>query len=127
MNSETLRRFLLDVARRGVQVAPCLIAADWLLVSRGIDPAAPVRHRCASVEDTTELIDEYGGLVPLIDRLLMDIGASPVSSPQLGDIGAIASGRFMFAGVRTSGAWAVSTYTRALVITKASCVAAWRV
>lgn len=122
----TLRQFLDSCARARAQPLACLIAADWVRARTGVDPVSWYRHMCTTRESVEGLLSRH----PLLWYMAQgaeQAGLEPISSPQPGDIGVVIGGGHALAGVCLGDRWAVATADRPLIVTRGSCIAAWRV
>lgn len=87
-----LARFLHDAAARPFELGQhdCgLWLADWCIIRRGVDPAAPVRGRYHD-QASLELLLPIGGLPRLFDRLFRQAGLLRTIKPTIGDVAMIA-------------------------------------
>jgi hypothetical protein len=68
----------------------CLIfPADWIVIARGVDPAAPWRGAIHDVASARGLLRNAGGIRGHAARSLAAIGLSETDDPQLGDVGLV--------------------------------------
>jgi hypothetical protein len=124
-----LTAFLRDLAgRRAVlgEVDCCLAIADWVLVSRGFDPAARFRGVYATEDDVSALLKREGGMPRLLGRLARDAGARRVKDPQPGDFAVVRADGKCWGAIRTpSGRWAIKANDGVVMSRLPRVVAAW--
>lgn len=103
-----------------------IFASEWWRVSRGVDPAAPLRGTYGSAAECAAVLREGGGLVAVCDALCLAVGARRTDAPRLGDLGVIAlPNGIEMAAISTGVLWGVRT-RRGTAEVRASRRAAWR-
>jgi len=125
----TVFEFLQDQARLPTVpgVRDCaLMASDWMLQSRGVDPAAPLRGTYSTEEECAAILVAAGGLLALSDRLCLAAGLVRVAAPALGDLGVVSlPGGPDVGAVCTGRLWGIRT-ARGTAEVRLQARAAWR-
>jgi hypothetical protein len=124
-----LHAFLRDLARRPAVLGDldcCLAIADWVLVSRGFDPAPEYRGAYRTAAEYEALLRRDGGILRLIDRLAKRVGAERVKPPQAGDFAVVKAEGKCWGAIRTpSGRWAIKANDGVIMSDKPRLIAAW--
>lgn len=107
-----------------------LFAADWVRELHGIDPAAPWRGTYGSADEAKTIVDNAGGMAPLIHAAVTPLGWQGVGGAARGDIALVRSptrfGQQLVASVFVGhGKFALLTGS-GLVIAPAPFVLGWR-
>lgn len=128
-----LSRFLRDAAARRFRLGEhdCgLWLADWVIVRRGLDPAASVRGRYHDRASLDELLS-IGGLPRLFDRLFREAGLMRTIVPICGDVAMISIAQSPPTGaLRTARGFAVladGSGVHSVPVDRVRLVAAWKV
>lgn len=121
MIHDQLGAFLALQHRRRAElgVSDCtLTAADWVLMARGVDPAAGLRGRYHDADGARAIVRAHGGLLGLVREMVEAVGLTETFSPEEGAVGVLdLSARMIRAlpvvggcvGIRRGGAWAVKS------------------
>lgn len=104
----------------------CLAASDWMLARRGIDPAAPLRGRYASMRGALRHIRRLGGFEAMVSNLMRDAGFVETNEPKIGDVGVVDSDQGQALAIRTHIGWAVKG-VNGFVVAPFSHTKAWSV
>ncbi len=89
----------------------CLMASDWMLGKRGVDPAAPLRNRYNTMRGALRHIKRRGGFTAMVCHLMDKAGFRETSDPQPGDVGIVTSEQGVALGIKTPTGWAVKAVT----------------
>lgn len=113
-----------------------MVLADWVVATRGVDPASHVRGTYDDEESCIATLISCGGIVGCVSVALNTVGIHRCETPQSGDIGIVRApcvrrGR---AVIRPCGAlcvspdrWALLTIDMGLVIAPLPVMRVWRV
>ena len=124
-----LAEFLSAAGRKGFAWGRCdcmLFVADWAMHFTGRDPGAPWRGVCATEAEAMAVVDEAGGMLPLLASCIEPMGWRRVENPSAGDIVLVSVFKHPtpVSGVWTKNGAALLT-KRGLVIYPLPVIAAW--
>jgi hypothetical protein len=123
-----LPTFLREMAETPFAWGRCdcmLMLADWVLLCRGVDPAADARGRYSTFRQMLRLVRREGG-VEAFATARFDRCLSRANEPQSGDIGLIRAPGGLAGAIRTGHGWAQKA-ERGLVVRPTSFIVAWSV
>lgn len=83
-----------------------LMACDWVLERRGVDPAAPWRGLYKSRASAARLIRNAGGLVPLVTGGMALANMATTEDAMFGDVAVIRFEQTETMAIRTVTGWA---------------------
>lgn len=87
IGSDPLSVFLNETDAFDWGVRDCLLRlADWVVVARGVDPAADLRGSYSTMLGAARIVRDAGGMVPLMDQRLSSVGIRRTTEPGRGDI-----------------------------------------
>lgn len=127
LTRNTLAEFLRRVAAADFREGEwdcAMTIANWVLEATGRDPALEFRGRYASTLGWAKIVRREGGLVPLVDRLMLSVGLRQTGEAQEGDVGVVPSLVGATCAIRVARGWAAKVGPGLLVAPSAP-LAAW--
>lgn len=92
IKSDPLPTFLAACSRRKWEysIHDCTMPlADWILLVRGVDPAADLRGTYTDARSCVRMLRREGGQRAMFDRRLAAVGIQRTATPARGDIGTV--------------------------------------
>lgn len=129
LTSDTLSVFLKAASERPFSWGShdCLMwLADWIVVARGIDPAADWRGRYRSAFAAARILKRRGGAIGHLDACLRPFGIARTETAARGDIAVLVAPEGKMGGIVLGRSVAV-VGEAGLRVRRLPIVAAWRV
>lgn len=102
----------------------CTWVCDWVVLRRGVDPAARWRGRYRTARAAHRNLKN--GLVSVASESMASAGLSATDDPQPGDVGVVLTGQGQSLAIKTVTGWAGKAET-GVVVAPFPVLAAWTV
>lgn len=129
LNIPELVAFLRASASRPFVWGECdcmLWMAEWVSISRGVDPAAYLRGTYSNALACRRIVADQGGEVSLATKLAADAGLVTTEIPMTGDVGLVRAMNGIVGAIKVPSGWVMKSRV-GVAIARTDALIAWGV